>query len=170
MTQWFFFSAMNVKKGQTVTFHICNLYKEESLYNSGMKPFVFSTKANSLQGTKKWKRDGTNISYFRNGKSLAGSSLPPDKYNSKKEKKERQYRSLSTLTFSYTFEYDRDCVFFSHFAPYSYSQLTSFLNSIPSQFPDHEKFLRGNVLCKSLSGVSVPILTVTDRIEDYYSA
>jgi len=131
-TQWFFFSAMNIKKGQTVTFHISNLYKEESLYNNGMKPFVFSTKSNGLEGNKKWKRDCFTISYYRNGKTVAGSNLHSDQMAQKKS--ERKYRSLSTLQFSYTFDYDQDCVFFSHFAPYTYSQLCHFINGIPEEF------------------------------------
>lgn len=57
---------MNIKKGSTVTFHIMNLYKEESLYNNGMRPFVYSTKSSSLEGTG-WKRGCSNISYYRNG-------------------------------------------------------------------------------------------------------
>jgi len=68
---------MNIKKGATVRINIVNLYKEESNYNAGMKPFVFSTKGNSQKGIK-WKRDCSNISYYRNGKSMESSNIPTD--------------------------------------------------------------------------------------------
>ena len=34
-TQWFYFSVMNIKKGQTVTLSIMNLYKDDSMYGQG---------------------------------------------------------------------------------------------------------------------------------------
>ena len=34
-----------------------------------------------------------------------------------------KYRSLNSLQFDYTFDYDDDIVFFSHFAPYTYDDL-----------------------------------------------
>ena len=63
---------MNVKKGSTLTVNIVNMYKDDSLYNYGKKPFIFSTKANSLLG-KCWRWDCFNISYYRNSKTLAAS-------------------------------------------------------------------------------------------------
>ena len=46
--------VMNIKKGQTVTLSIMNLYKDDSMYGQGQKPYFFSTKANSLEG-KSWR-------------------------------------------------------------------------------------------------------------------
>ena len=104
--------------------NIVNMYKEDSMYNYGKKPFVFSTKSNSLEG-KKWKRDCFNISYFRNSKTLAASKLQTDDpiYNINSDKSEVKYKQLSTLQFSYTFEYHKDIVYFAHFVPYTYSHL-----------------------------------------------
>lgn len=45
---------------------------------------------------------------------------------------------MSTLSFSYTFEHDRDIVYFAHFVPYTYSHLTRFINSIPKNFPESD--------------------------------
>ena len=44
------------------------------------------------------------------------------------EKHGKKTKPLSTLTFTYTFEYDKDCVFFAHFAPYTYSMLLDYLD------------------------------------------
>lgn len=41
-TQWFYFSVRNIKKGFTYKFNIMNLQKDDSSYNYGMKPFVYS--------------------------------------------------------------------------------------------------------------------------------
>ena len=79
-------------------------------------------------------------------------------------------RSLSTLSFSYTFDYDKDCAYFAHFVPYTYTDLTHFLNTIPRSFPNHKEFMRGNVLCKTISGFKVPVLTITEKIRDYMLA
>ena len=121
-TQWFYFSVMNIKKGQTVTLSIMNLYKDDSMYGQGQKPYFFSTKANSLEG-KTWRRGGFNISYYRNDRSLYANVQDTDAKLSKhktppayyQEKDGKKNRALSTLTFSYTFDYDKDCVYFAHF-------------------------------------------------------
>lgn len=41
---------MNIKKGSTIVINIVNMYKEDSMYNYGKKPFVFSTKSNAMEG------------------------------------------------------------------------------------------------------------------------
>ena len=38
-----------------------------------------------------------------------------------------KFKKTSTLSFSYEFKYDNDIVFFSHFAPYSYSDVFRYL-------------------------------------------
>ena len=78
-TQWYYFSIRNIRKGKiylqskspaigyTYTFNIMNLQKEDSSYNYGMKPFLYSVKKNKEKGTHKWSRGGDNIYYFKNG-------------------------------------------------------------------------------------------------------
>lgn len=64
-TQWFYFSVRNIRKGKfisqdrywigyTYKFNIMNLQKDDSSYNSGMKPFVYSVKKNREEGTSQW--------------------------------------------------------------------------------------------------------------------
>ena len=76
-TQWFYFSVMNIKKGSTIKINISNLYKDDSLYSQGMKPFVYSTKANSLEG-QSWRWCCNNINYFRNGDTMECDYVPSD--------------------------------------------------------------------------------------------
>ena len=64
-TQWYYFSCRNVKKGLTATFNICNLHKDDSNYNDGMKPYVFSCKRWEETGDR-WHRAGTGVKYFKN--------------------------------------------------------------------------------------------------------
>jgi hypothetical protein len=42
-----------------------NLQKEDSSYQQGMMPFVFSVKRNREKGTNEWTRGGENIEYFK---------------------------------------------------------------------------------------------------------
>lgn len=41
-TQWFFFSVANTRKDVEYRFSIINMMKPDSLYNSGMRPLIFS--------------------------------------------------------------------------------------------------------------------------------
>ena len=87
ITQWYYFSVRNIKKGIAhfiyhkfaglkVKFNICNLVKEESLYSCGMKPFVYSVAKQALHNVK-WHRSGINISYKKNANAFAKSTNVP---------------------------------------------------------------------------------------------
>lgn len=43
-TQWFYFSVANTRKDVEYRFNIINMMKPDSLYNSGMKPLIYSDK------------------------------------------------------------------------------------------------------------------------------
>ena len=43
-TQWFYFSVSNTRKDVEYRFNIINMMKPDSLYNSGMKPLIYSEK------------------------------------------------------------------------------------------------------------------------------
>ena len=81
-----------------------------------MKPVVYSKKL-ACEKNIGWHRAGTDISYFANG-ILKSSRNPTTMY---------------TLKFSYTFKYDNDQIWFAYNYPYTYSQLTNFLNDIESK-------------------------------------
>lgn len=68
--------------------------------------------------------------------------------------KEHVKRVHYILSFSYTFEYDNDVVFFSHFYPYSYADLKNTLVSCMNDSHAY-KHLRVDSLCKTLAGKSM---------------
>ncbi len=86
-----------------------------------MKVVVYSTHKAEEQNIA-WHRAGANIVYFANGI----------------RKSSRSKRCLYTLRFSYTFEYDKDTVYFAYSYPYSYSQLTEFLNKLEADHAINE--------------------------------
>lgn len=59
-TQWFYFSVQNGDKLGKVAFNICNLTKPKSLYENGMKPYVFSRKKNEKYESN-WQQEGENV-------------------------------------------------------------------------------------------------------------
>ena len=125
--------------------------KYESLYNDGMKPVVFS-KQKYKNNNIAWHRDGFAISYIQNTRprKLVVPSTTTKYYY--------------TLSFSYTFQYINDTVFFAHCYPYSHTDLSNYLDDLASN-PEYKKFLRINPLCKTIGGNVCHILTITQNIE-----
>ncbi len=67
LTQWFYFSIHNLKgRPNAVRLHIMNLMKDDSLYSSGMQPFVFSKRKWETAGIG-WHRGGQDIIYDSSG-------------------------------------------------------------------------------------------------------
>ena len=62
-TQWFYFGVRNMRPGHTYRFTIVNFYKAGSLYNSGMRPLMYSERQ-AAKGVG-WRRVGSNIKYFK---------------------------------------------------------------------------------------------------------
>ena len=60
--QWFYFSVENLASGIDYTFNVVNFTKNDSLFNYGMAPAVFSTIANEKHGTD-WFRMGKDVVY-----------------------------------------------------------------------------------------------------------
>ncbi len=105
-TQWFFYKITGAQAHRRYKFNITNFTKKSSLYQQGMKILVYSRKENAA--TKHgWHRDGTDICYYENTTEevLGGGKV----------------RSLYTLSFSYTFKYNHDEVFFACNYPYTYT-------------------------------------------------
>lgn len=91
------------------------MVKHSSLFNSGMKPAIFSKRSYEEEG-KSWFRDGYNISYKQN-------SIYRENYTN---------TCYYTLTFTYNFPYDNDLVYFAYSYPYTYSDLNNYLNQVLS--------------------------------------
>ena len=147
-TQWFFFSATgNFKKGMRVRFNITNMRKPDSICNYGMRPAIFSQKANLLKG-QHWTQGGSDVCYFK------GNTM----HNDKKGKRKHFY----TLSFVYEFEHADDKVFFAYNYPYSYTMLQEYLQEMEKDSAKRH-FIRRINLCRTISGNNCDLITVTGK-------
>lgn len=72
---------------------------------------------------------------------------------------------MSSLTWTLQFPYDSDTCYLAHCYPYTYSRLQCYLRRISSN-PAVASFCKVRVLCQSLAGNSVYVLTVTSTGAD----
>lgn len=142
----------NYKENLEVKFNILNLTKPESLYTQGLLPLVLSMQAKSFKQTD-WHRAGQFVSYTQNNI-------------------QRKYHQANgcnyyfTLSFTYTFEFSNDKVYFSHCYPYTYTNLLDYLEEL-SENPGYSEYLKITSLCKTLAGNVCPLLTITEGIKSY---
>ena len=143
-TQWFYFRIRNMRAGQTYCFTIVNLYKAGSLYNEGMQPVFYSEREAREQGLG-WHRAGHNIKYFKTHMRRVNT---------------KQETFCYGVTWSHTFKHSGDTCYFAHSFPYTYSNLQDYLQKILN---NREKllFCKYRVLCHSIAGNPVPLLTIT---------
>ncbi|KAG5323938.1 NNAD carboxypeptidase, partial [Acromyrmex heyeri] len=146
-TQWYYFRVSNTRSRITYRFSIVNMCKEESLYNEGLKPLLYSTEDARTRSVG-WRRCGDNITYYRNNDS------------SSDDEKEKH-----TLTFNISFPHDRDIVYLAHCYPYTYTDLQEYLGKIVAD-PTKTRFAKLRLLCRSLAGNGVYYLTITAPTHD----
>ncbi|CAJ1057342.1 cytosolic carboxypeptidase 2 [Xyrichtys novacula] len=153
-TQWFYFRVRNMKAGVTYRFTIINLMKRSCLYSLGMRPLLYSEMAARDKGVG-WQRAGSNIRYYR-GYSQSSQDIDGDT------------GPLYSLTWTLQFPYDSDTCYLAHCYPYTYSRLQHYLRCISSN-PTVRSFCKLRVLCNSLAGNAVYIMTITspsvDKVE-----
>eukprot|EP00605_Chrysophyceae_sp_TOSAG23-4_P002552 GSChrysophyteH1.ASY1.ANO1.2817.1 assembled CDS len=137
-TQWFYFSTSNTRAGMTVTFFVRNYSKPDSMFNAGMRPLAYS-----LKSEKGWARAGTDVSYFH---------LPL--------RKKKNGLCDYTLSFTYTFEHSNDICYFAFCHPYTYTDLQTYLLKLEADL-NRSRFLRRNLLCKTIAGNSCDLVTIT---------
>jgi len=113
------------------------LRKADSLYNYGMLPLIYST------NDMKWSRGGNDVCYYRN-------FLGTDK------------KSLYTLTFSVRFDSTDDIAYLAHCFPYTLPDLHRDIREIVRD-PIRTDHIEWGLLCWSLGGRRVDLLTITDR-------
>ena len=146
-TQWFYFRVGNTRKDLTVRFNLLNFVKPDSLFNYGMKILCLSEKLKN-ESNIEWHRDGSEIYYYKNWFKREGL-IGIEKW-------------YYTLTFSYTFRYDNDQVFFAYSLPYSYSDLWDDLSKIMSN-ERISSFTSRNVLWRTIAGNKWEYLTITSK-------
>ncbi|XP_058264110.1 cytosolic carboxypeptidase 2 isoform X1 [Hemibagrus wyckioides] len=139
-TQWFYFRVKNMKAGVTYRFTIINLMKSSSLYEAGMHPLLYSELGACLKG-EGWYRAGNNIRYYRN-------------------QSEKEGKPLYSLTWTLEFPHENDTCYLAHCYPYTYSDLQHYLQGVVSD-PARAMYCKVRVLCRSLAGNSVYVLTIT---------
>lgn len=117
-----------------------------------MKVSVYSDKKSEEEKIG-WHKDGEDIRYFQNG-----------------IRKDVTYYSKSyyTATFTYTFQYNEDIVYFAYSTPYTYSDLRNDLAAIETD-PNRSKLVKKKTLCRTLSGEPCEVLTITsaDNLENF---
>nr|XP_054761366.1 uncharacterized protein LOC129267764 [Lytechinus pictus] len=64
-TQWFYFRFGNTRRNVRYRFTITNFMKSGSLYNSGMRPLMYS-ECNAQTKEIGWRRVGDDIKYYKN--------------------------------------------------------------------------------------------------------
>lgn len=70
--------------------------------------------------------------------------------------------NLYSLTWTLQFPYDSDTCYLAHCYPYTYSQLQRYLRNISSN-PAVASYCTVRVMCHSLAGNAVYVLTITSR-------
>ena len=119
--QWFYFSVNGGLPGQTVRFNLVNHNKEDSLFNYGLLPAVYSDVDASTRAYG-WRRIGTNACYYR-----SASGFERRKKSAKSGKASTSFKHFYITTFTYTFTNLADTVYFAYCQPYTASNLQRFL-------------------------------------------
>ncbi|XP_061891707.1 cytosolic carboxypeptidase 2 isoform X4 [Entelurus aequoreus] len=144
-TQWFYFRVRKMIAGVTYRFTIVNFMKRRSLYSQGMRPLLYSERS-AEESAVGWQRTGSNIAYYR----------------SQNRKDSNESKSLYSLTWTFQFPYEADTCYVAHCYPYTYSHLHRYLRNVSSN-PTVATYCKVRVLCHSLAGNAVYVLTVTSR-------
>jgi len=183
-TQWFYFSVRNMRQGKTYVMNITNFCKRDSLYNTGLRPLMYS-ETRARQEGRSWSRCAKNISYFSNPKSNGGgvrsegttggggggggelvAALCADNGQGEDNKHERmpearkRDESRFTLSFEVDFPHDGDTVYLAHCFPYSYRDLQEHLDSLEAD-ACRRKFIRRRVLTKTIANNDLDVITIT---------
>ncbi|CAF98247.1 unnamed protein product, partial [Tetraodon nigroviridis] len=157
-TQWFYFRVRNTRAGATYRFTITNLMKSSSLYSQGMRPLLYSERA-AEEKSVGWRRAGSDIRYFR---SCSQVEEPRPPAHIREGNNSGHSATLHSLTWTVQFPYDRDTCYLAHCYPYTYSHLQRYLRAVASN-PAVASYCTLRVLCHSLAGNAVYVVTVTSR-------
>ncbi|XP_030301866.1 cytosolic carboxypeptidase 3 [Calypte anna] len=140
-TQWYYFQVSNTQAGVPYRFTIVNFSKRNSLYKRGLQPLLYS-EADAKKHRVGWRRTGNEVKYYANNVGQG------------------RHRYFS-LTWTFQFPHDQDTCYFAHCYPYTYSNLQEYLVAI-SKDPVKSKFCKIHILCRSLAGNIVNVLTITN--------
>ncbi|KAJ1415009.1 hypothetical protein B484DRAFT_307999, partial [Ochromonadaceae sp. CCMP2298] len=143
--QWFYFASQAQAQAQaqpvSVTFHIVNFSKPDSLFSLGMRPVVYSQQEAS--GGAGWLRAGSDIAYYGNTHHRQGGG------------------SYYTLQFTLTFQHPGDKVLVAYSYPYTLSDYRAHLSGIMER-PGASEMIRQQRLCDTLGGEGCDLLVQLD--------
>ena len=131
---WFYFSVYNIKNKGRVKFNVVNITGSPVLYSKGMTPVHSSNQID-------WERCSLHV-------ECGPSKISTVFHKSKKAE-------FSMLSFEFEFSEKDIKIFFARSVPYTFTQLLKCISN-PSPYVKVRK------LCTSVSGISVPKLTITD--------
>jgi hypothetical protein len=134
--QWFYFKVTNTAEQREVKMNIVNFSKQDSLYSQGLQPCVL--RESHLQKGWHYMCENVKYSFSKVNKAMVNKRI---------------YYGLSfTLNFP-----ANETLRFAYSVPYTYSELLQYLNTLKES-----RYLKREMLCKSLSGIEVPLLTISD--------
>ncbi|KAF1324619.1 Metalloprotease family m14a, partial [Globisporangium splendens] len=170
-TQWFYFAVSNIQitpgtHKAKYRFNIVNLCKPDSLFNQGLQPVVYSVKDAKLKRTG-WLRSGSEIYYFGNPfprLSKCTGKVPRSNNDGTSEAAPpNSAGKYYTLTLTLEFADADDTYLIAHSYPYTFSDHQQHLEQILHQSGRRIRAtLRHSVLCKTLSGKSCDLLSISD--------
>ena len=115
-----------------------------------MQP-VFYSEAEAKSQKIGWRRTGHAIKYFKS--SVKRPSVKRESF-------------FYCLTWSHTFQHDRDTCYFAHCYPYTYSDLLDDLRTLQME-PLRASCCKQRTLCHTLAGNPVPVLTITSPAQSH---
>jgi len=181
--QWFYFRATSRSNLGPVRFNIVNFTKRRSLYENGMRVCVCSLKdkESQLSSAKTglsdspldaelagWKRGGYDIKYQPSKLNrIIERSQMAESHQAAGDSGIGCYPRFFQLSFVYDFNLmAQDETYFAYSFPYTFTRLTRFLKELKAD-PEVMKYAKDcTPLCSSLSGVDVPYLTITSRVNE----
>ncbi|KAG8197180.1 hypothetical protein JTE90_011338 [Oedothorax gibbosus] len=149
--QWFYFEVSGMQVDTPYTFNIINMEKSTSQFNEGMCPVMFSVR-DHVEKQQGWQRVGSSICYFRNHYTQDSST------NSILRNK-----PYYTLSFTVTFKNHNDVCYLAYHYPYTFTTLQTHLYCWANSYDTTSIYFKKDELCKTLSGNSVPLLTITAK-------
>jgi hypothetical protein len=140
--QWFYFRVRGLVPGVRYRFNLINMEKAGSQFNEGMRPVLFS-ELEAQQLGHGWRRVGEQVCYYRNQYQTATGG------------------KCHTLSFQLTHARAGDTVYLAYHFPYTLTRLRRQLDAYQAT-PAGEARLRRQVLCATLAGNAVELLTITE--------
>jgi hypothetical protein len=190
-TQWFYFAVRGAKRGQTVRFRVENHTKPDSLFNYGLRPLVLSKRLVQQPQSRPHDRHNDGRDAQDEGESqepplpsMVAATHPADDapepgtgwhhggfdccYFQSQESYFRprgksRKRQLYVASFSYTFPFDDDVVFFAYCRPYTYTRLQRLLGALESSRSTKRVVYRRK-LCSTLAGNRCDVLSIGSAI------